>query len=158
MSVSLTLERHLVAVEPSEVVTVKPTAAPRFSKPTGGPLFTLDPAVVATARELEALVDGARRLVTVDPAWALWALECAVAEEYLQDLDDDETLKTAMSLLTAGVDELYRAERRLPALYRPPRIDRGRLDVAMSRIGHLGKPAFRARIADAYDDASVAVA
>jgi hypothetical protein len=152
------LERHLVAVEPSEVVTV---VAPRFPSPTDGPRVTIDPdEVIPTARELDALVDAARLLVTVDPAWSLWALECAVDAEYLQDLDDDPTLRTAMSLLAAGVDELYRAERSVgPTDYdhAPARIDRARLDVAMDAIGHLGKPAFRARIADAYD-ASVAVA
>jgi hypothetical protein len=162
MSVSPILDRHLVAVEPSEVVTVKPIVAPQFPMPDG-PLFTVDPAVAPTAleldmaptaRELDALVDAGRLLVTVDPAWSLWALECAVDAEYLQDLDDDKTLKTAMSLLAAGVDELYRAERSVgPTDYdhAEPRIDRERLNVAMDAVGHLGKPAFRARIADAYD-------
>jgi hypothetical protein len=147
MSVSATLDRHADDAEPA-------VDGRQYPQPTDGPLFTLHPTVVATARELEALVDGARRLVTVDPAWALWALECALDDEYLHDLDEDDTLQTAVAMFEAGVDELYGAKRRVPALYRAPRIDRGRLDVAMNRIGHLGKPAFRARIAEAYDAAT----
>lgn len=154
MSASLTLDRRAVAVEP--------TVGALFPKPPDGPLFTVDPAVVATARELDALVSAARMLVTVDPAWALWALECAVDAEFLVA----DTI--AMSLLAAGVDALYLAERRAgprgqvtgtrnllaPAGYDHhvgPQIDRHRLDAAFDLIGHLGKAAFRARIADAYD-------
>jgi hypothetical protein len=154
MSVSLTLDRH--------AVTVEPTVGALFPKPTGGPLFTLDPAVVATARELQALVDAARRLVTVDPAWALWALECAVDAEYPHDLEEDDTLRTALRLLEAGVDRLYLAERRSTVAAASggaafEQIDRKRLDSALDRIGHRSSPMFRVRIADAYD-ASEAVA
>ncbi len=145
MAVSLTLDRHLV--------TVEPTVGPLFPKPTEGPLFTLDPAVVATARELDALVDAARKLVTVDPAWALWALECAVDAEYLDDED------AAMGSMAYAFDRLHLAERRttVAAAADGPageRIDR-RLDAALDRIGHRSAPAFRVRIADAYDASAV---
>lgn len=146
---------YLVPVDPSWPPDDEPIVG-RFPMPldeegTPYPLEVAGSDEVGTpqhGRKLQALVDGARRLVTCDPAWALWAIECAVDIEFLHDEH------TAMSCMAAGLDRLYFGERRAPELVAPEHvvaIDRRRLDAALGYIGHKGSPVFRARIADAYD-------
>jgi hypothetical protein len=84
--------------------------------------------------------------VTVDPSWALWALECAVDR---LPASGSPAGRQALRLIAAGVDQLYLAQR--------DGIDRQRLNSALDRIGNQGSAKFRRRLADAFDSLEPAV-
>jgi hypothetical protein len=67
-------------------------------------------------------------------------------------LKPDDPQRPAMFSVQDGLDRLYLVAGGLDRDLNRENGFRDRLDAALDRIGHMGKPAFRARLADAFDE------